>query len=181
MKNKVVTFSLLILLITCFGILIFLKNNSLNDAEFALEDEYAEFIGENDAIKDTPSDDNGTFNDNQKVVYSVYGNESLDPKILEVEIYPWSVKMGQEQSITVLAEFVATKGIEENDKVFATLITDNKSRHLQLGLIDAPVKNDSQTTWRGVWVCDDELLDHYELLIKAESISGENSVVLTLR
>jgi len=183
MKTKAVaTIAIIfIFLIACLGLFLFLKEDSSNNKEISQSEEYAEFIGEDDIIKDTSPGDERVFDEEQRVVYSVYGDESLDPKILEVEIYPWSVSPGESQTITVLTEFAATKGIAEGDKVSATLITDSKSREIQLSLADTNMKKDSGASWMGVWACDDEYSGHYELFIKASSLNGESSVVLTLR
>jgi len=116
-----------------------------------------------------------------KQTYAIYTDNPKNPQILEVEVDPLDVQIGQEQTIIVTIQNDETETITEHDSVVATIVTDTKSAEIPLKLVKAEGEDALLSYWKGVWERDDNYEIIYELKIKAKDIKGENTVVITFR
>jgi hypothetical protein len=116
-----------------------------------------------------------------KQVYSIITDKPKNPQILEVEVDPLDVEIGQNQTILVKLQDNEADSITEHDAVSATVITDNKSIVIPLKLIKAEGQEALLTFWQGLWERDDSIDYDYRLRVEAANIKGENSVEITFR
>lgn len=180
LKISILIFLILIVILINQVILQLKKNTELKQSlnvEIPATNDFDDFIVKDEYEQAEQNDITAP----EKVVYSIQTAEAVNPRILEVEIEPWEVSMGEKQYLLVLVENTDPNEITESDKVSAVIRTNKKSSAIQFDLIRSVGENPAKTYWQGVWECNDDYSDHYEIYIQAESINGENSVVLTLR
>lgn len=116
-----------------------------------------------------------------KQVYTIITDKPKNPQILEVEVDPLDVEVGQGQTILVKLQDDENGSITEYDSVSATVITDNKTVVIPLKLIKAEGQEALISFWQGLWDRNDSIDKDYRLRIEAANIKGENSVELTFR
>lgn len=116
-----------------------------------------------------------------KQVYTIITDKPKNPQIIEVEVNPLDVAVGQNQTILVKLQDTDSDSITEYDSVSAVVITDNKSVVIPLKLIKADGQEALISFWQGLWQRDDSVDNDYRLRIEAVNNKGETSVELTFR
>ncbi len=115
-----------------------------------------------------------------KQIYSVRTDKPKNPQIIQVELDPLDVKMGEEQILTVIVKHSDEESITNKNIVTAVYYTDNGSTTAKLKLrrADGPPL---VTTWQGTWIPEDTHDSIYQAAIKAVSNSGEFLTTLSFR
>lgn len=115
-----------------------------------------------------------------KQIYEIITDKPRDPQIIEVEVDPLDVKLGETQIVTVKIKTKAT-AVTEKDEVLGTAILDEKSIDFPLKLKKAEGKEELITTWQGEWVREGSIERNYQIKIIAKNINGRDQATLTFR
>lgn len=99
----------------------------------------------------------------------------VQPQIMQIDIDPLDVKIGETQTIT--AKIRDTNG-NPITSVTGTAKTDNGSFSFSLSLVEG---TDLNGTWQGTWILEDTNCNTYMITITAESASGQSKVDLAFR
>jgi len=115
-----------------------------------------------------------------KQTYFIFTDKPKNPQIIKISLDPLDVKTGETQTIIVQIKDTNNQPITNENKVQATIVTDNKSTIVPFLLrrADGP---DLVTIWEGIWECEDNHDYIFQASILAANAIGESFVDLSFR
>jgi len=114
--------------------------------------------------------------------YNITGSEDEMFRISQVIIDPLDVAMGGIQTVTVIVEDLDKTDITEENRVFATALTDNQTTEFSLEITGATNQEQSMViVWQGSWELEDSYNQNYRLTVDAFKEGAEDSVTITFR
>lgn len=119
-----------------------------------------------------------------KQTYGILTDKPQDLQIVEVEVDPIDVAMGETQKITVKVKDKNNDTITKESGVSAIVFTDNKSTAIASSAFKLALAGDEQsngrsliTTWEGYWTRDDDYCRTYMETIMATNDKGDTTKV----
>ncbi|RKY52492.1 MAG: hypothetical protein DRP89_07600 [Candidatus Neomarinimicrobiota bacterium] len=119
-----------------------------------------------------------------KQTYQILTDKPKNPQIIQVDLDPLGVKVGESQIITVKVKDTESKSITNDYKVEGIIFTDNASTTIPFRLARAEASEDGfglVTTWEGHWKAEDTTYHTYMVTIIAKNSTGQSKTDLSFR
>lgn len=119
-----------------------------------------------------------------KQTYQILTDKPKNPQIIQVDLDPLGVKVGESQIITVKVKDTESKSITNDYKVEGIIFTDNASSTIPFKLIRADGPKDTSeliTTWEASWQAEDTTYHTYMVTIITKNSTGQSKVDLSFR